>query len=536
MNSRCELLLLLLIVGGCELSDSEHITGTTVGTDKVSRIDPVYLESFSTTESVSLEQAEKLAKQQGTAASGKDLGNIELSLDEVRKKALENNLGLKVDLLASEIARTYSDQERAKFEAVFYGSAGLTNNNYTDYEDTSYKLGINKPLATGGELSVEFPYSRTKYGSLNAGSTSSTSVSFYQSLLRGGWQKYNTGSIKVARINNIIADAGVKQSIINLVAQVDVFYWQLYSAVRSLEIRREQYDLALKQLNEVKKKVSAGAAAAMEIVRAESAVSGRLESVINAESLVAIRYRNLQRMVEPHQSPISDSIDIVPMTMPEPVKFEFDYDEMVKYAQENRMDILKMLNQIDIDKINLSMAQNESLPDIMLSTSYKMYGVGGNYSESYSDLSSSSSSSSLYTGLAFSVPLGNKSARAKVSRMKLKQQQHDIDLDELKQIVAYDVRNAVADIDSSWRRILAARQGVDAAVRNYKVEQSQFQLGQRVSTDVSYAASHLADSQISQINAFVDYEIAQIRLALATGTVLGQSSIYIGDEGRITSF
>jgi len=71
------------------------------------------------------------------------------------------------------------------------------------------------------------------------------------------------------------------------------------------------------------------------------------------------------------------------------------------------------------------------------------------------------------------------------------------------------VYEAVSNLDGNWRRILAAEQGVTAAYRDYRVEQSQFQLGRRTSTDVLYAATRLADAQLSRIRAFVDYEIAR---------------------------
>jgi outer membrane protein len=68
---------------------------------------------------------------------------------------------------------------------------------------------------------------------------------------------------------------------------------------------------------------------------------------------------------------------------------------------------------------------------------------------------------------------------------------------------------------------------VTAAERDYKVEQSQFQLGRRTSTDVLFAVTRLADAQLSKIRALVDYEVAQINLAYVTGTLLGHGQIHI---------
>lgn len=93
--------------------------------------------------------------------------------------------------------------------------------------------------------------------------------------------------------------------------------------------------------------------------------------------------------------------------------------------------------------------------------------------------------------------------------------------------IRQEVYEAVNGLRQNWRGILAAAQGVTAAYRNYKVEQSQFQLGKRMSTDVLFAAAGLADAQLRKIRTFVEYEIAQVNLARATGTLLGYGQIQL---------
>ncbi len=94
-------------------------------------------------------------------------------------------------------------------------------------------------------------------------------------------------------------------------------------------------------------------------------------------------------------------------------------------------------------------------------------------------------------------------------------------------MIKQEVYETTRALRNSWRRILAAEKSVDAAYRDYKVEQSQFQLGVRTSTDVLYSATGLADAQLSRIRALAEYEIAQINLARATGTLLGYSQIIL---------
>jgi outer membrane protein len=66
-----------------------------------------------------------------------------------------------------------------------------------------------------------------------------------------------------------------------------------------------------------------------------------------------------------------------------------------------------------------------------------------------------------------------------------------------------------------------------AAYRDYEVERSQFQLGLSNSTFVLQAASRLADAQLRRIRAFTEYEVAQVLVARATGTLLGRGNIQL---------
>ena len=112
-----------------------------------------------------------------------------------------------------------------------------------------------------------------------------------------------------------------------------------------------------------------------------------------------------------------------------------------------------------------------------------------------------------------------------MDRARLIHTQDRVSRSRIKQNIEQDVYESVNDLERNWRRILAAEQGVLAAYRDYRVEQSQFQLGRRTSTDVLFSATRLADAQLSRIRAFADYEIAQIDLARATGTLLGHGRV-----------
>ncbi len=80
-------------------------------------------------------------------------------------------------------------------------------------------------------------------------------------------------------------------------------------------------------------------------------------------------------------------------------------------------------------------------------------------------------------------------------------------------------------IHAGWQRILAARQSVALNLRTLEAEQREFGVGDSTSTDVLDAAARLADAQSAEINAIVDYQVSQIDLAVATGSLLGAARV-----------
>ena len=84
-----------------------------------------------------------------------------MSIAEVRALTLANNLDLRVQLVAPEIAKTTVSQEEAKFDSTFFADFRRNGNNLlTQLQnneglfDDQLQLGLTVPLATGGAITV----------------------------------------------------------------------------------------------------------------------------------------------------------------------------------------------------------------------------------------------------------------------------------------------------------------------------------------------------------------------------------------------
>ncbi len=521
-----------LVLAGCGGTQVRRTAELEALAARSGAIERVQLEDQSKSEPVSIERATEELAAKAVEPNAVPHGAVELTLEEARAAALTNNLDLKFHLVGPSIAEQAVDEERAKFEWTFFGSAGYSHSERDDEGNTvsvqSYETGVAVPLATGGSLRAGLPFSRADTSLDNVGGVAeaAVSVSYVQSLLRGAGTRINTHSIRIATYQKDITDAYTKLSAIAILGNVDIVYWQLYAARRELDVRREQYKLAEDQLDHARRKVGAGAAAKIEIVRAEAGLAGRLEDVINAETSVRDRERDLKRILNREDLPLSIEIDIIPTSEPDPIGLDLDAEAIVVMALDNRMEMAELEFRLAVDDLDIALARNRTLPDVTFDYRYAATSESGSLGRALGDVGDGSLQDHA-VGISAVIPLGNRAAQARYRRARLEKARDRIDQERLRQSIRQEVYDAVDELQQNWRRILAAEQGVVTAYRDYKVEQSQFTLGKSTSTFVLQSASRLADAQSRRIRAFAEYEIAQVRLARATGTLLGRGRLEI---------
>jgi outer membrane protein TolC len=517
------LLGLMLSVTGCGIPEFRPKPELAVLAAKTREIESVQLTEQSKSPPVSIDEATKeLAK--GATEPNQPRPMVKLSLPEVRAAALANNLGLKVQLVSPLIAQQAVDVERAKFESVFRVSASYSRTELPGGAAVSSRVfdpALVTPLQTGGTVTASLPAADA-----DGVSEAAASVSVIQSLLRGAGTQVNTYSLQIAGYEKGGVDAFTKLQAINILANADAVYWYLYAARRQLAVNREQYKLAESQVRTARIKVAAGSLPKIEIVRAEAGLSSGLDAVISAETAVRDRERDLKRIMNRPDLPLNSPVDINTVTDPDPKGLDLDQEALVKAALENRMEMAELEFRLAAGDLEIARAKNNLLPQLDLEYGYSAGGQGGSVGGAFGGLFRELTQDHR-VGLSATIPLGNRAAEAQYRQARLAKVRTELNRQQQEQQIRLDVYDAVDGLQQSWRRILAAEQGVTRAYRDYRVEQSQFQLGRRTSTEVVLAASRLADALSRRISAFADYEVTQVQLARATGTLLGRGNVLL---------
>lgn len=479
----------------------------------------------------------------------------QLSIADVRQKALQNNLNLQVAKIDPTIAAQSLREEQAKFDQVIfayakYGQKDLpamagdkvifkSDNPALDSELVKLnpaaqnkefwelETGIKVPLRTGGSVTLSAPLENYQSkGSLASDQyRSALRFSFSQPLLRNAGRQVNEASIRIAALDQDSAQLRTRLQSIRIVTMVDKAYWDLYEAWAALDVRRNQYEYASQNLAMVKRRVQEGLTAAIEVNRAEIGVADRMETLIIAETNLKLAQRQLQFLLNELPEQGMTSLPWVPSTMPNLVKFEFDREKLLKDALDSRIELLDQELKLSADQLQIDYLQNQTLPMFTLDYQYGALSSSANRAGNIGQDLLNGQYNDWSVGLKFEMPVSNEARKAKLDKAIAQRMQRLTNKTLQALTVKREIHDALDKLEQNWQRILAARQQVMIAGYNYEAELKQFNEGLRTMTEVLETLTRLGEAQIKEIRAINDYQIALIDLTFATGTVLGYTQI-----------
>lgn len=469
-----------------------------------------------------------------------ELAKFKISLEECRALALENNLDLKVQLINPAIAaESVIEAEANKFEAVFTVNAIYQEMNtpvagYADQIsgskiDQSYvRYSVNKLLKTGGEISFGIADSRTKTDAINSTYnpryTPSFTASISQPLLRDAGRRASTYSIRATVYESQMNDAQTKMEAIRIIADIDRAYWNLYEERRSLDVSRQEYHLAKDLSEQTERLVEVGMKPDIELIWVRAREAESLQAIISAENRVRDMERDFKLKLNKPGLGVNTETELILSSKPDPVYYEFNKEQIVAKAIENRMDMLLLELGLAKDESTIEYRKNQLHPSVELQYDYTINSLGDSRRNSYDTLYENEYNNHKVT-LSVSLPLGNKAAKSRLHRAEYERAQRLINRDKKKAQIEYEVLGDIDQLEASWQGILASRKVAIHRDRQYKAEKREYEIGMQTLRDVLLAQKALADARRSEIAALTDYQIDLIDLAYSTGTLLGAAKV-----------
>jgi outer membrane protein TolC len=492
-------------------------------------------------------------------------GTLSMSLEECIIKALKDNLGVAIQVIGPEISAAAIKQAQEQYYPTLSLSARSqkAENAAYSYLDSpgaatinrtqNYNfLNVNESLPTGGTLSLGFTGYRTTTNTrgITIDPRYGTTLSFNltQPLLRNFGLKINRRGILVANNNLGVSEESLKATLMTTVYNVESAYWNLVYSIENLDVRRQSLKLAQDLLEKNQRSVEVGTLAPIEVLSAQAEVATREADLIQAETQIKNNEDQLKLLLHITGEEDKAMTALVPKDKPSYVAREVNLEEALAAAIQNRTELKIAQYGLQTDHLNLSYAKNQVLPDLSLSASYSSPGIDGTRIFYAGDpllgiidhtvpggITGAIKQTFKFTypnwnlGLTLSLPLANVFSRAALAQAKLSLRQDILDLENQKDQIYLEIKNAVRAVDANYKRIIAYTKARELAEQKLAGEEEKFRVGQSTNYLVLSYQRDLATARISELNAIVSYNVSIAALERSEGTNLQSKNINLTD-------
>ena len=481
---------------------------------------------------------------------------MRLSVDDAVTRALENNIELSVERLNPQLQDLSLAQVKAAYRPTLTNTTSMSSNmplpnslltggTRVKNDSINFNTGVTQALPWNGtSLTVSWNNPRTDttstFATLNPQYSPSITASVTQPILRNFKIDNNRQSMLTASISRDISNTTLRARIINTEANTRNAYWDFVIAGRAVEAARQSLSLAEKLVEDNQIRVEVGTLAPLDVVQAQAEAATRRQSLTAAEATRRTAELSLKRLiVASTEDPLWNSA--IEATSPSQVEARaVDLEGAVKTALTGRTDLVNARRQLDSNDVSLRYLKNQQLPDLNATLTYGTRGLGGNtfvfqngvkvdtVPGGWVDAMRTLSKFDYPTwtmSLNFSYPIGQSAAEASYARAKVQLQQTQAQLRALELQIATEVTNAALNVESTQKRLEAARAARTLAERRLEAEQTKFEVGMQTNFFVVQAQRDLLDSQITELRSALDYQRALIEFERVQITTSGGSSV-----------
>ncbi len=461
-----------------------------------------------------------------------------MTLEQAIDRALENNLDVQSARLGPQIQAYSLGAAEAAFNPSFNATVGhnSSTNQSTSQLDggreittdrNTFNFGLSQPLPWyGGELSASFNNARTStdnvFATRNPNYNSNLSFSYTQPLLAGRRIDTQRNQVRTQQVQREISDVQLRSQIDDITALVRTAYWNLRSQIEQIEIQRRNLAQAEQLLANNRIRVEQGTMVPMELAQAEAQVASAQQALLNAEIQWRTQERNFKQLVAGGSDDAIFQETINPVDLPEVVEREVDIEAAVEMALGNRPEVLQQTMQREISEMNLEVSRDNVRPNLNLSASYSLQGVGGDLfdrdglggspelvqSGGYRDALSSIGSLDTPTfnvSLNFSYPLGTRASELNLEQARLQLRQTDMAMAAQELAIRTEVTNAGMAVSNTFLQLEAARRSREAAERSVEAELTRFQVGASTNFQVAAAQDNLTQMRLSELQATINH-------------------------------
>jgi len=486
---------------------------------------------------------------------------LSLSLEDCILKAMENNLGVAIEVLNPELADISVARAGEKFMPSLSFSLNKRDTSSASYsfldaaQDVStvtndYSAQISQLIPTGGSFSISLDGYKTEsnrsFQTINPRYGSTLRFDFSQPLLRNFGFKVNRRDIIIAKNNQDISDNQLKRVLQETVYSVEEAYWNYVHSIENLKVRQQSLKLAQDLLEKNKRAVEVGTLAPIEILSAQSAVATREADILQAEAVLKDNEDRLKTIINlAAEEEGAELAKIIPLDKPAYKEKKITLDQALRTAMDNRPDLKATRIDLKNSELNVSYTRNQLLPNLSLNASYWSPGITGDQilyldnnplSRVVIGTIPGSPSDALKDAFNFKynnwsaaitldIPLNTLLSRADYAQARVNLDRAMLILQNQEQQLFLEIKSAVRAMQTNYKRVQAYKVAREFAERTLEAEEEKLKVGITTPFFVLQYQTELATAQTNELGSIIDYNLSLARLNRAMGIGLKEKDI-----------
>ncbi|GAB4241854.1 MAG: hypothetical protein Kow00109_17490 [Acidobacteriota bacterium] len=499
---------------------------------------------------------------------------LELSLRDAIRMALSNNLQLEIENYNEDMNRFRVLGTKGYYDPVLQVSFGWNSTKRPStsildagariptsiFKRWTFSSSLRQNLAWGSTLDISFDSNRATTNSaftfMNPQFGSNFAVTWVQPLWRGFRETQTERQLKIYNLDTRISDMQFRQRVSDVIEQVQRQYWELVYAIENYEARRRSLDLAVIQYRNNQKRVETGVMAPIEITSSRAEVATREQELIASEVQIINAQNGLKQLLAPDPKAPIWGMSLIPTEKPEVQDIRVTLDEAIQMALERRPELEQLRLELEKTAIDRKFYRKEGKPSVDLRLGITSTGTAGKVfgqqlidadkdgvpeqvipnvplpeAPFYGDFGKSWSQTfgfdyvSWVAAIDVEIPLRNRSNEAQLAQTALTERQNLSRLKQQQQAIMVEVRNAFEEILTRKKALEAARVARELSEEQLAGETKRFEAGLSTNFEVLRYQRDLADAQVRELRAMVDYQIALAALQRAMFTIIDENDI-----------
>ncbi len=467
----------------------------------------------------------------------------DISLNEALYEAIRENLALKVDSYEQILGQQDVIIAESAFDSTLFGNAGFTEEeqdfNLTTSESRSASLGITKQFSTGTTVTLSNNFFRNQGsrfdpdlnqqigGGLN--NTNTISLSVRQPLLRGFGRDANRANLNRAEMQLEIAELDYRNSLLDIVNQAEVAYWQAAFQKARLELTETSLQVAQSLLENNVEREKVGRATKIDVLQAEANLAAQQETFIEAQR---DRENAIDRLltVMGRLRPEYQDEELSVSELPEPGSYSPTLAETWGGALNTDLNLITQgfrIGSLAFDRI-IANDQNKTRLDLVLSG--ESIGLSNDTANDAFTSALEREGHEIGARIELNVPIGKRASRARVSRIEAIIEREEVRLERIEQLLFQEVRSQWRTLESSLESLKASRASLTLQEEVFQQEQAKFNNGLAVFRDVQEAQDDLNRARIRELNAWIAALVAEADLRRLDGSLLETRNIDLNFE------